>query len=175
VLESLFWLFCLLFRNSFENCVVHGEIQYIHVFSMQWLQVQVVDGTCPQAVEEYEAIRLELQLFNPELAEKPFVVAYNKMDTQEAADQWPSFQEALEKKGVKAFCMSAATQQGTMPVVWAAFELLQSQKKAPLEGLISFFRFVSQFFYRSYFIEEFMNVAYDDHLHIQLSPRMTRT
>ncbi|KAG0567817.1 hypothetical protein KC19_7G163600 [Ceratodon purpureus] len=95
--------------------------------------VQVVDGTCPQAVEEYEAIRLELQLFNPELAEKPFVVAYNKMDTQEAADQWPSFEEALEKKGVKAFCMSAATQQGTMPVVYAAFELLQSQKKACLE------------------------------------------
>lgn len=99
----------------------------------------MVDGTCAQAVEEYEAIRLELQLFNPELAEKPFVVAYNKMDTQEATDQWPSFQEALEKKGVKAFCMSAATQQGTMPVVWAAFELLQSQKKASLEGLSSSF------------------------------------
>lgn len=104
-----------------------------------------MDGTCPQAVEEYEAIRLELLLFNPELAKKPFVVAYNKMDTQEAADQWPSFQEALEKKGVKAFCMSAATQQGTMPVVWAAFELLQSQKKASLEGLISSFSFFCQF------------------------------
>lgn len=95
--------------------------------------VQVVDGTCPQAVEEYEAIRLELQLFNPELAEKPFVLAYNKMDTQEAADQWPLFQEALKEKGVHAFCMSAATQQGTMPVVYAAFDLLQSQKTASLE------------------------------------------
>lgn len=87
-------------------------------------------------MEEYEAIRLELQLFNPELSEKPFVVAYNKMDTQEAADQWPSFQEALEKKGVKAFSMSAATQQGTDPVVWAAFELLQTQKAASsLQGI----------------------------------------
>ena len=101
-----------------------------------------MDGTCPQAVEEYEAIRLELQLFKPELTLKPFVVAYNKMDTQEAADQWPLFHEALEKKGVKAFCMSAATQQGTMPVVWAAFELLQSQKKASIEGLISLLSFL---------------------------------
>lgn len=87
-------------------------------------------------MEEYEAIRLELQLFNPELSEKPFVVAYNKMDTQEAADQWPSFQEALEKKGVTAFSMSAATQQGTDSVVFAAFELLQAQKaSSALRGI----------------------------------------
>lgn len=95
--------------------------------------VQVVDGTCTQAFEEYEAIRLELQLFNPELAEKPFVVAYNKMDTQEAVDQWPSFQESLEKQGIKAFPMSAATQEGTMAVVYQAYELLESRKRASLD------------------------------------------
>lgn len=92
----------------------------------------MVDGTCEQAVQEYEAVRLELELFNPALAEKPYVVAYNKMDIQEAADRWPSFQETLQLQGVQSFCMSAATQQGTMPVVWAAYELLQNQKKRVL-------------------------------------------
>lgn len=111
----------------------------------------MVDGTCTQAFEEYEAIRLELQLFNPELAEKPFVVAYNKMDTQEAVDQWPSFQESLEKQGIKAFPMSAATQEGTMAVVYQAYELLESRKRASLDGLFSFLSSRVSAFFRPYF------------------------
>lgn len=93
----------------------------------------MVDGTCEQAVEEYEAVRLELQLFNPEISEKPYVVAYNKMDIEEAAERWPTFQEAMQARGVQTFCMSAATRDGTMPVVWAAFDLLQKQKQGSLE------------------------------------------
>lgn len=93
----------------------------------------MVDGTCEQAVEEYEAVRLELQLFNPEISGKPYVVAYNKMDIEEAAERWPAFEEAMQARGVQTFCMSAATRDGTMPVVWAAFDLLQKQKKGSLE------------------------------------------
>ena len=33
---------------------------------------------------EFDAVRLELELFSPEIAEKPYVVAFNKRDLPDA-------------------------------------------------------------------------------------------
>ena len=97
------------------------------------LQVHIVDGMSQQPEQEYEAVRLELELFNPILSEKPFVVAFNKMDIPEASDRWNNFQAYLKEKGVEAICMSAATKVGTESVVMKAFSLLQSLPKTPVE------------------------------------------
>ncbi|KAL3689002.1 hypothetical protein R1sor_015311 [Riccia sorocarpa] len=90
--------------------------------------VHVVDGMSLQPEEEYEAVRLELQLFNPELAVKPHVVAFNKMDIPEAAERWESFQANLRSKGVDAFCMSAATRRGTEDVIRAAYAFVKEER-----------------------------------------------
>ncbi|GFZ14030.1 GTP1/OBG family protein [Actinidia rufa] len=42
--------------------------------------VHVVDGSSQQPEYEFDAVRLELELFSPEHAEKPYLVAYSKMD-----------------------------------------------------------------------------------------------
>lgn len=73
-------------------------------------------------------MRLELELFSPELAEKPFVVAYNKMDLPEAYENWPSFKERLQSCGIEPFCMSAVMREGTHEVICKAYELLQKNK-----------------------------------------------
>ncbi|KAK6117315.1 hypothetical protein DH2020_048906 [Rehmannia glutinosa] len=69
---------------------------------------------------EFDAVRLELEMFSPELAEKPYIVAYNKMDLPEASENWPSFKEVLQARGIEPFCMSAVTRNGTqeMELVW---------------------------------------------------------
>lgn len=41
--------------------------------------VHVVDGTSPDPVGDFNAINLELELFNPDLKDKPQLVAYNKV------------------------------------------------------------------------------------------------
>jgi GTP-binding protein len=61
------------------------------------------------------------------------VVAFNKMDIPEASDRWNNFQAYLERKGIEALCMSAATKKGTESVVMKAFSLLQSLPKIPVE------------------------------------------
>jgi GTPase involved in cell partitioning and DNA repair len=48
--------------------------------------VHVVDGSGQQPEYEFEAVRLELELFSPSLVDKPYVVVYNKMDLPEAAE-----------------------------------------------------------------------------------------
>ncbi|XP_074292289.1 GTP-binding protein OBGC, chloroplastic [Silene latifolia] len=95
--------------------------------------VHVVDGSSQQPELEYDAIRLELELFNPELSEKPYLVAFNKMDLPEASERWEAFREHLLATGVQPFCMSAITQQGTREVACAAFDLVQKIKEANKE------------------------------------------
>ncbi|GJX06301.1 GTP-binding protein OBGC, chloroplastic [Tanacetum coccineum] len=46
--------------------------------------VHIVDGSSQQPDYEYDAVRLELEMFSPEIAEKPFIVAYNKMHLPDA-------------------------------------------------------------------------------------------
>lgn len=69
-------------------------------------------------------------MFSPELAEKPYIVAYNKMDLPDAYENWPSFKETLQSRGIEPFCMSAATGEGTREVIYAAYELVQKRKEA---------------------------------------------
>lgn len=69
-------------------------------------------------------------MFNPEIAEKPFLVAFNKMDLPEASENWASFRENLRVNGVEPFCMSAATREGTHEVISAAYELLRKRREA---------------------------------------------
>eukprot|EP00257_Ricinus_communis_P015469 XP_015573386.1 GTP-binding protein OBGC, chloroplastic isoform X2 [Ricinus communis] len=96
--------------------------------------VHVVDGSSQQPEFEFDAVRLELELFSPEIAEKPFIVAYNKMDLPDAYENWSSFMEQLEARGIKTFCMSAVKKEGTRQVICAAYELLRKSKDANQES-----------------------------------------
>lgn len=76
-------------------------------------------------------------MFSPELAEKPYIVAYNKMDLPEAYERWPLFKEKLEARGIRAFCMSAVKREGTRQVISTAYEILQkSREERDTEGRI---------------------------------------
>ena len=93
-----------------------------------------MDGSGEQPIYEFDAVRLELELFNPELSEKPFLVAYNKMDLPEAYEKWDSFRKCLEDRGYNVFSISAVNRQGTSDVVSSAHQLLQSQRSANKEA-----------------------------------------
>ncbi|XP_072982738.1 probable GTP-binding protein OBGC1, chloroplastic [Typha latifolia] len=95
--------------------------------------VHVVDGSGQQPDYEFDAVRLELELFSPSLAEKPYVVVYNKMDLPEAYERWDVFRENLIARGFHPYCISAMNRQGTHDVVLAAFELLRKEREAENE------------------------------------------
>ena len=50
--------------------------------------------------------------FSEELADKPVVVAANKMDLPDSRELFPEFRDALEARGVKVFAVSGATRDG---------------------------------------------------------------
>ncbi|ERN16939.1 GTP-binding protein OBGC, chloroplastic [Amborella trichopoda] len=95
--------------------------------------VHVVDGMGQQPEYEFDAVRLELELFSPKLADKSYIVAFNKMDLPEASEKWASFEENLLSRGIRPFCMSAANRQGTHEVICAAHKLLKNASASETE------------------------------------------
>ncbi|KAL5731575.1 hypothetical protein ACHQM5_004289 [Ranunculus cassubicifolius] len=91
--------------------------------------VHIVDGSGEQPEYEYEAVRLELELFSPEISKKPFIVVFNKMDLPEASERWESFREFLQARGIEPLCISAINRQGTEKVVKDTYELLRNKSE----------------------------------------------
>ena len=69
-----------------------------------------VDGRDP--VEDYHAINAELRLYQPLLAERPQVVALNKIDLPTARANLPRLRAAIGLPDSEIFAISAATREG---------------------------------------------------------------
>lgn len=88
--------------------------------------IHVLDGLSEDPVADFTQINSELSIFDPDLAKKPQLVAFNKMDLPDVAEKWPLYKGKLEKKGYKVFPISAATREGITPLLWKALEVLKS-------------------------------------------------
>lgn len=91
--------------------------------------VHIIDGTSPDPVGDYHAICNELQLFNPELIDKPQVVAYNKMDVTESSDYWEEVAQQLQSEGLQPdnmLAISAVSGQGVVELVRRLHSMLDS-------------------------------------------------
>jgi GTP-binding protein len=70
--------------------------------------IHVLDGLAEDPMADFFQINAELALFDPALADKPQIVAFNKCDLAEVAARWPSVRAELQKKGYEAMDISAA-------------------------------------------------------------------
>ena len=74
-----------------------------------------VEGRDP--LDDVKTVNAELARFSETLAALPQIVAANKMDIPEGADNLPRLKEALEPLGVSVFPVSAAAVQGFEPLL----------------------------------------------------------
>lgn len=86
------------------------------------VDVAAVDGRDP--LSDFETINSELRQYNPKLAERPQIVAANKVDLPEGREKLESFQKAVEEKGYKVFPISAATNKGVKELMLYAASML---------------------------------------------------
>ncbi len=99
--------------------------------------IHMLDGAGEDPLADFSQINSELALFDPALGEKLQLVAFNKMDTPEAQERWPEVKAALEEHGYEPVPISALTQENLRPLLWKAYELLQSapEPEPVAEGL----------------------------------------
>jgi len=93
-------------------------------FIIHVIDVATLEGRDP--VKDFEIINNELKAFNPLLADKPQVIAANKMDISGADENYVAFQEVMSKKGYEVFPISAATGAGLDKLMSYVYEQLQT-------------------------------------------------
>ena len=81
--------------------------------------IHLLSGASPDPLGDFEAINLELTLFNPTLADKPQIVALNKMDLPEAQAHWPAVEAAMQARGLPVYAISAVTQENVTALLYA--------------------------------------------------------
>ena len=76
------------------------------------LLLHVVDGAAEAPLGDYDRVRREIELYAQSLADKPEVVAVNKLDLEPARQAFATLKGALEQRGRRVAGVSAATGQG---------------------------------------------------------------
>ncbi len=69
--------------------------------------IHLLDGLSEDPMEDFAQTNTELGLFDPHLAEKPQIVALNKIDQPEALQRWEKIKKALKKSGHTCLAISA--------------------------------------------------------------------
>ena len=59
--------------------------------------IHMVDGTSIDPLADFSQVNAELALFDPLLAEKPQIVAVNKMDLPSVSEAWPTLEKDFKK------------------------------------------------------------------------------
>ena len=85
-------------------------------------------------LDDFKAIMVELEAYDPELVERPMVVALNKLDLPEATANLKRLRAAMKRRDLDVFEISAATGEGVPELLNAVGavlrELRQQQKEA---------------------------------------------
>lgn len=105
------------------------------------VDVSGFEGRDPK--EDFENINKELKKFNPELADKPQIVAGNKIDMAEP-EQIDDFKNWIEAKGLEYHSICAPISEGTQELMNAAWNKLQTlppireyeKEEIPVESLV---------------------------------------
>jgi GTPase len=104
------------------------------------LLVHLLDGAGEDPVGDFVQINTELALYDRALAEKPQIVALNKIDLPQAQTRWERVRAAVDGRGLPVMVISAATQQGIHDLMNAVAALLAELPELPPAEEVPVFR-----------------------------------
>ncbi|WP_313260293.1 GTPase ObgE [Lacrimispora sp.] len=99
--------------------------------------VHVVDAASTEGrdpIADIHAINKELEAYNPELIERPQIIAANKTDAiyDDGEDPIERLKAEFEPQGVKVYPISAVSGKGVKELLYAIYELLQTVNLSPI-------------------------------------------
>jgi GTPase len=95
--------------------------------------VHLLDGAAEDPLADWAQINQELVLYNPALADRPQIIALNKIDLEEASVLWwPEVQHVAREQGVEAFAISAVTGRHVRQLLYRVRQLLDDLPPAPV-------------------------------------------
>ena len=86
--------------------------------------VDVSGASGRDPVEDFDIIRRELESYNPELLDKPHLVAANKIDALDDPTRVTALEKRAKKLKLKFFKISAVTREGVNALIEAAWPII---------------------------------------------------
>jgi GTPase len=86
--------------------------------------IHLIDGLSEEPFADYSQINAEIALFDPNLAKKPQVVAYNKIDLPDVKTRFTKVKKQFEKHGIQLLPISAVTHENLNKLLWQMHVLL---------------------------------------------------
>ena len=97
--------------------------------------LHLVDGTQEDVAGAYTTIRNELEMYSEDLAERPEIVALNKIDAL-SDEEMAEKQAALEKVAGTVHLLSGATGQGLQPLLHQMMDLAAARRREDAEAKV---------------------------------------
>lgn len=94
--------------------------------------IHLLDGLSADPLADFSQINTELALFDERLAEKPQIVAFNKMDLPEVQARWPQVEQEVKRRGYECLAISAVAQTGVRDLLFLAARKLAEAPPAPV-------------------------------------------
>ena len=88
--------------------------------------IHLIDGLSEEPFADFSQINSELALFDSQLAIKPQVVAFNKIDLPEAKVKLLKVKRQFEKHGIQLLGISAVTHENLNKLLWQTHVLLSN-------------------------------------------------
>jgi GTP-binding protein len=92
--------------------------------------LHLLDGSSPSIIDDVKNLNMELALYKPSLAEKPQLVAVNKIDLPQVQARLPEIKQLFSSLGMRVFFISAITKQGVSELVSEMAEILERVREA---------------------------------------------
>lgn len=103
--------------------------------------IHLLDGSAGSILDNMDKLNQELAWYKPELAQKPQVVAVNKIDLPQVQQRLPEIKREFSARDIKVFFISAMAGEGISELMAAVAELLQvGEKEAMEEAPLQVFR-----------------------------------
>lgn len=105
-------------------------IRFLRHLERTRLLLHLVDGADPaDPLSRYDAIRREIEAFNPNLAARPERVVVTKLDVTEARDRLPGLVSAFRERGIEPWAISAVTGEGIPVLVRETGRLVETLRR----------------------------------------------
>ncbi len=97
--------------------------------------VDVSSASGRDAVEDFDTIRKELKLYNPELLKKPHLVAANKSDAVDDPKRVTALEKRAKKLKLKFFEISAVAGNGVKELIEAAWPIIAKARELEAKAI----------------------------------------
>jgi GTP-binding protein len=104
------------------------------------LLIHLLDGSSADPLTDLATINRELAAFGHGLADKPQLVAFNKIDLPEARARWPVVRGALEARGQPVVAVSGMKHEGTREMLFRVARMLATMPAEAPPAQIPVFR-----------------------------------